>query len=626
MFSVTKCLPAIRGQRSKFVLCVTTLLFLVSAQLFAFKSYDSKSFADISAGIEAIGQAETVFIVSNQQRISRDITIPANITLKFVRGGSLVIDNGKTVNVQSMVQAEHSRIFNGPGTVVIKKGEVLPHWWGAKGDGIHDDGFAIQDAINSVYAGGGGTVRLPKGTYLLSHISGAYYALKSKDRVSVLGEGKDSILKVGSNLRTATRGVAVLYNHEEQVSNCRFAHFSVDYNGEANLRLESWGDARASNVSRLGAEFASDVLVDHVDFKNVTGAHCVYFGNHPTNSRNTISNCNVLNVGQSVAGNQLADHSSIYIGGTHGQVTGNTFYNQIPCNVSTAIEVHSSDTNVSDNRVTNYATAVNIAGEDNDCSDVVLTNNVFKNCRNGVVLWHYASFNMHNIQINTNTISIREPTAPYPPSFGIIYGNGYVTSKSNMRDLKIVNNTIYQESINSTSTKPNTAIHLESADNVFISRNSIYDFKGEAIYVQSRSSSQGMNGMRIYGNKIKDVGRTTSRERKRAIVFNAYQNQAGSIDNISLQNNTITCATDNPMINGITFNSGYFPHVTVSGNTITGSTSFELVNYSPPNSGVFQIDHTGKGSPVNILWASNGSKWTDKSTGRIFIYNGGTWK
>ena len=212
---------------------------------------------------------------------------------------------------------------------VLQHSEAYPQWWGAQGAGIQDDGYALQAAIDSLHSGGGGAVRLPKGTYLLNHVTGPYYALRSKDRVSIVGEGDQSILRVGNRLRNATRGVAVLYNHEDLVSQCRYSQFCIDYNGKKNPRLASWGkDANVSNVSRMGSDFASDVVIEGIHFKDVSGAHCIWFGNHPTNQRNTIRNCVVSNVGQSVPGNQLADHSSIYIGGRNGLVSGNVFHNE----------------------------------------------------------------------------------------------------------------------------------------------------------------------------------------------------------------------------------------------------------------------------------------------------------
>ena len=586
--------------------------------------FDSKSFENIHAAVSALGKRAAVLSLAGRHKISRNLLVPGNITLRFQKDASIFVENGRWVTIESPLEAPLGKIFEGEGMVKLKGSEVYPQWWGARGNGVQDDGYPIQAAIDSVHAGGGGGVRLPKGTYLLNHVSGPYYALKGRDRVSLVGEGSESILKVGDRLRQANRGVAVLYNHEEPVSRCRYSQFTVDYNGENNPRLASWGkDANVSNVSRLGAEFASEIVVEGVRFEDVSGAHCIWFGNHPTNHRNAVLNCFVSNVGQSVPGNQLTDHSSIYMGGRNGLVNGNVFHNQVPCNISTAIEVHSSDTIVSNNSVKNYATAVNIAGEANDCSNVFLTNNTFKNNRNGIVIWHYSPYTMKNITISGNVISVRETDAtPYPPSMGIIYGGGYVTSKRNLSGLKISDNTFFQETTTVPNRQPNTAVHVESTDDVAITENTIYNFNGEAVYIQSRSREQGMKGAVISGNDIKNVGLTSTPARKRAIVFNSYPTPAGSITDVFVQNNRIIAGGKPPMLNGITFNDGSFPRVEISGNVISGTSQFEIINNSSDQDGLFHVDHIGRGTPVNHLRASRGSRWVDVTSGRTYTFQG----
>lgn len=594
--------------------------------------YEVKSFDTVHAAVSALGQSNAILLVTGKHNISGNLAVPGNITLRFQKEGVLFVESGHTVTINSPIQAPIRKIFEGGGSVTLRRAEAYPQWWGAQGDGIHDDGHAVQSAIDSVHAGGGGVVRLLVGTYLLNHVIGAYYVLKSKDKVSVIGGGEASILKIGDGLRSPARGVAVLYNHEELVSECRYAFFTIDYNGKANPRLASWGeDAKASNVSRMGAEHASDVMIEGIHFKDVTGAHCVWFGNHASNRRNTVRNCVISNVGQSVPGNQLTDHSSIYIGGTNAFVSGNVFRNQTPCNISTAIEVHSSDTVVSNNVVTNYSTGANIGGEANDCQNVTLIRNTFKNCRNGVILWHYTPHVMKNITVSENIISVRESEAsPYPPSMGVIYGGGYVTSRANMTGLRISGNTIYQETVTLPNRQPNTGIHLEGVNDVTISGNTIYNFNGEAVYLESRSPEQGMRGIILSDNRIRNVGLTPTRDRKRAIAFNAYPTSAGSIEDIRIQNNSISGYAKSPMLNGITFNDGYFPKVEISANSIRNAGSDEIVNHSTGRTGIFLVDHAGHGPPANLLHASNGSRWVDMTAGKAYVYRGdygkGSWQ
>jgi hypothetical protein len=61
--------------------------------------------------------------------------------------------------------------------------------YGTKGDGVVDDTTAIQNAINSVSALGGGTVSIPKGTYKISS------TITVPPKVSFIGSGTESVIR-----------------------------------------------------------------------------------------------------------------------------------------------------------------------------------------------------------------------------------------------------------------------------------------------------------------------------------------------------------------------------------------------------------------------------------------------
>lgn len=63
-----------------------------------------------------------------------------------------------------------------------EKGVLYPDLFGAKGNGRHDDTYAIQMAIDSLVKIGGGTVRLGSGTYLVG-------TLRLGPKVSLVGNG-----------------------------------------------------------------------------------------------------------------------------------------------------------------------------------------------------------------------------------------------------------------------------------------------------------------------------------------------------------------------------------------------------------------------------------------------------
>jgi parallel beta-helix repeat protein len=84
--------------------------------------------------------------------------------------------------------------------------------FGAKGDGTHDDTSAIQDALDAASTAGGGTIFIPKGTYLInpqpelymwltnSSSRKNYGCLAIDSNCTLVGEGVSSVFKLGSTL------------------------------------------------------------------------------------------------------------------------------------------------------------------------------------------------------------------------------------------------------------------------------------------------------------------------------------------------------------------------------------------------------------------------------------------
>src|SRR5260221_1133047 len=67
--------------------------------------------------------------------------------------------------------------------------------YGVKGDGTTDDTTAMQAVINTAYTAGGGTVFLPKGTYIINPSTG----LQVKSNVILAGVGAGSIIKIANS-------------------------------------------------------------------------------------------------------------------------------------------------------------------------------------------------------------------------------------------------------------------------------------------------------------------------------------------------------------------------------------------------------------------------------------------
>jgi hypothetical protein len=125
--------------------------------------------------------------------------------------------------------------------------------FGAEGDGVTDDRAAIQAALIAARDAGGGTVYLPKGTYVVatrspSEVSTYKGSVRVYSGTTLMGEGPlRSIIKVGDN---APGNFPVLFAHsnssEDITSDIVFRDFSIDGN---RSRETSGGEDEAIDLS-----------------------------------------------------------------------------------------------------------------------------------------------------------------------------------------------------------------------------------------------------------------------------------------------------------------------------------------------------------------------------------------
>ena len=118
--------------------------------------------------ITAISTANKTLLVTETETCDTNFTVPANVTVKFERGGSFAISNGITVTFfNGQLDAGLWQIFayTGTGTLAGTPNliEGFPEWWGADPSDETDDTTAIQSAID--FIDNYGLIKLSTGTY-----------------------------------------------------------------------------------------------------------------------------------------------------------------------------------------------------------------------------------------------------------------------------------------------------------------------------------------------------------------------------------------------------------------------------------------------------------------------------
>jgi hypothetical protein len=483
--------------------------------------------------------------------------------------------------------------------------------YGAVGDGVNDDGPAIQAAVDAAFAAGGGTVYAPSGTYLLaSYTSLPYYTVKAKSNVNVIGDGASTIFKVADGLVTPAEGVTFLYNHTEQVSNVRYSNFKVDWNGPNNPNFNTSG----SNTCRLGgAGGITNWHIDNVWFLNPGGHHNIFIGGGGEN--NSVTNCLFQNAGRAVTNNNvITDHSTIYTNCNNVIVSNNIIIcDNLNDTVATAIELHGNQIICNDNSIYGYAIGIIAGATENTGNNFHynISNNIINQVIDGIRLvaanTHWNDFYL----VESNEVLCR-PVASRNCS-GIAMQN---TSSVASGEIKIQNNLVFLSSCPDL-TRTHVGINASDWTTVSLADNNITNWSAEGVYYENTISVS--NIFDLSNNQITGCGYTSTAASKRSVAINSG---VGGMNNVFLYENSIQTATaygGTVAVNGVTFNANVYQNIEIINNNIAAQSASSIVKLAVEANKICLIKHYSNENPTDAaIKATMGSQWSSLSTSRIW--------
>lgn len=289
-------------------------------------------------------------------------------------------------------------------------------WFGARGDGIHDDSNAINDCINYVHARGGGTVLLPENsTFLLKTKRGGHGTfIQPRPNVNIKGS-ETSVLKADAGFKSIFNMIAhwAIDFPGEKLENCTFEGFTIDHNGENNL-VET-ATLSSTKCLSIGAIDARNIKIRNIKVRNNAGRQCFMFGGlyngvYYTPDNIVITENEVLSFGAGVVGNTLqTDHSCIYLNGTNMLISKNRFINPLDnfdkgLNVGTAIELHCSDSVVTDNYFERANIGIIVASSIENIDNLEISGNRGTTQGAAIELWTNEGYKTSNLYIAKNKI------------------------------------------------------------------------------------------------------------------------------------------------------------------------------------------------------------------------------
>lgn len=329
--------------------------------------------------------------------------------------------------------------------------------FGAKGNGKSDDTRAIQAAINAAPSSNKTIIYFPAGIYKVASYTTTKnylenYSLLLHSNLSFKGDGKNSIIKVGDHIfdKEDSNANAHLF-YGRHVNNVSFSFLTIDLNGSRNLNPPK----AKKNHSALFLVNGTNCSLNNVAVKNCSGNDMLLImGN---GNKLLISNCQFLNGGRYV-GTKTPNSNSYDFSFVYSEWDSTIFEKNLVkqqnidiglSNNCGGLEIHGNNSIATSNDFIGCWPGIFISSQkDIPLHDVMIKDNQFNQCVDGIIFWLKEPIN--NITIKNNKIKLTASRDNRQNlSIGIEVPNGNAKEYSNrlangstITNLEVFNNII----------------------------------------------------------------------------------------------------------------------------------------------------------------------------------------
>jgi len=250
-------------------------------------TYNARQLGGLINAIKQIKSIDAAIEIDDIQKVG-SVTIPENVNLVFKGNGRIDVTINSSMTINSKLDQTSQQMFSTNSRVVFGKNsnkEIMPQWWGAKGDGKNDDTIAFRSAVEAASS-----------RILLLPLTGSSYRITDTiivDKPINIRSKASVLMDIAPNHKTGkllsitsdnviVEGLVIYGNSSIKTNGSRYG---IYINGSSKNRIRnvvvkncSFRDMLSADKDKIFAShaiynvFADGTSIDNNSFDNVSGA------------------------------------------------------------------------------------------------------------------------------------------------------------------------------------------------------------------------------------------------------------------------------------------------------------------------------------------------------------------